>query len=93
MERLCFFNPAIDTKFGPGYSEEAFSRITVGMPKTSVRGALGAPLTTFTNINGDEEWLYTDDGKCYWGDFAWLWRSVVFRDDSVISVNGSIRYN
>jgi hypothetical protein len=93
LEVYCYFYPSIDTKFAPGFSEKAFSQISSGMAVAEVQSRLGKPLLIFTNSSGLEEWLFTDDGKCWWGDFAWLWRSVVVSNDSVVSVDRSIRYD
>lgn len=93
LEAYCYFYPSIDTKFAPGFSEKAFSQIAQGMTVTDVQNRLGKPLLIFTNSAGLEEWLFTDDGKCWWGDFAWLRRSVVVSNETVVSVDRSIRYD
>jgi hypothetical protein len=93
LEVYCYFYPAIDTKFSPGFSEKAFDRISQGMSPSEVRSNLGQPLLVFTNKSNLEEWLFTDDGKCSWGDFAWLWRSIVFSNQSVISITREVRYD
>jgi outer membrane protein assembly factor BamE (lipoprotein component of BamABCDE complex) len=82
-EAYCFFNPSIDTRYAAGYSEKAFDKIENGMTMEEVRRLLGTPLYEIPNDNGTEEWGYTLDGKCGWGDWAWLGRMVVFRDGKV----------
>src|SRR6185369_13840979 len=80
-ESYCFFNPGIDTKYAAGYSEQAFSEVTTGMTVETVQHKLGAPLYAQTNReDGRLEWYYTNDGKCKWGDWAWLVRAVYFND-------------
>ncbi len=93
LEVYCYFYPSIDTKFAPGFSERAFGEISNGMPASEVQNRLGQPLLVFTNSVGLEEWLFTDDGKCWWGDFAWLWRSVVISNNAVAAVERSVRYD
>src|SRR5690349_8410431 len=44
MEAYCFFYPSIDTNYAPGFTEQAFSKIVVGMTKESVQEQLGQPL-------------------------------------------------
>jgi hypothetical protein len=46
-ERSCYRNTVYSTKF----SEDAFARITSGMPRSAVIETLGTPLVT--SINGD----------------------------------------
>jgi hypothetical protein len=83
MEAYCFFNPSIDTRYAPGYSETGFDAITNGMTMPAVRQFLGTPLYEIPKRDGTEEWGYTLDGKCGWGDWAWLGRHVVFREGKV----------
>jgi outer membrane protein assembly factor BamE (lipoprotein component of BamABCDE complex) len=86
LECYCVFYPGIDTRYAPGYSESAFSLVTTGMTTEAVEQKLGAPLHTDTNRDGTIRWCYTEDGKCWWGDFAWLGREVTFRDGRVVQV-------
>src|SRR5688572_22794336 len=84
-EAYCFFAPAIDTQFAAGFSEAAFSEITVGMSAEMVSKKLGEPLRRHFN-SGKETWCYTLDGKCRWGDWAWLCREVTIQDGFVKEV-------
>jgi hypothetical protein len=93
LEAYCVFYPAIDTKFALGFSERTFSQIHPGTHVTNLKKTLGNPLLIITNQNGSEEWLFTNDGKCWWGDFAWLRRAVVVSNDVITSVDRSIRYD
>lgn len=96
MERYCFFYPSIDTRFAPGYSESYFNRITIGMTKLEVEQKLGRPLhigSVFVNGGGDELWYYTLDGKCKWGDWAWLKRVIRFSDGRIVEVENRIAYD
>jgi outer membrane protein assembly factor BamE (lipoprotein component of BamABCDE complex) len=93
-ESYCFFNPSIDTQYAAGYSEQAFSQITTGMTMQAVQQKLGAPLYIQTNReNGRLEWYYTLDGKCKWGDWAWLARAVHFADGRVIALVKRVAYD
>jgi outer membrane protein assembly factor BamE (lipoprotein component of BamABCDE complex) len=70
-ESYCFFYPAIDTQYAPGFSEQAFAQIKVGMTEAEVRQKLGAPLTIGQNAGSDlSHFYYTLDGKCTWGGKA-----------------------
>jgi hypothetical protein len=93
LEAYCHFYPAIDTRFAAGFSEKAFSQISTGMSVSDVQSRVGKPLLTFINGDGLEEWLFTDDGKCWWGDFAWLRRSLAISNSTVVSIDRSIHYD
>jgi hypothetical protein len=93
LEVYCFFYPSIDTKSAPRFSEKAFNQISNVMAISQVNSTLGKPLLIFTNSAGLEKWSFTDDGKCWWGDFAWLWRSINISNNTVVSVHRSIRYD
>ena len=76
------FNPSIDTCYAPGYTDGGFARIQPGMAEAEVVAVLGEPL--YKRERGDGEyWSYTADGKSTFGDFAWLWRCVVFTNGVV----------
>lgn len=84
------FNPAIDTRFAPGYSEEAFASLQVGMTKDEVLQRLGPPL----NAQADQSWVYSEDGACTWWDFAWLARGVQFDPQGrVIETRAVVNYD
>src|SRR4051794_22113378 len=83
LEAYCFFYPGIDTQYAPGFSESAFSQVTTGMTAQAVRQLLGSPLNVQSWKDGREVWAYTLDGKCKWGDWAWLGRTVKFRNGAV----------
>lgn len=96
MESYCFFYPSIDTRFAPGYSEASFNKIAVGMSKLEVEQKLGRPLDTgsvFVNGGGDELWYYTLDGKCKWGDWAWLKRVIRFSNGRIVGIENRIAYD
>jgi outer membrane protein assembly factor BamE (lipoprotein component of BamABCDE complex) len=93
-ESYCFFRPGIDTQYAAGYSEQAFSQISTGMTVQVVQQKLGAPLYVQTNRqNGRLEWYYTRDGKCKWGDWAWLVRVVYFTDGRVSELVRRVAYD
>jgi hypothetical protein len=82
------FNPDIDTKYTPGYSEAKFKQIIAGMTKNDVLSILGEPFSKskvdWDWANVDNIWLFTSDGACSWSDFAWKRKQVHFKDDIVI---------
>ena len=93
MEAYCFFYPSIDTQYAPGFSEPGFSQVSTGMTAQTVQQKLGAPLHTYKASDGTEWWSYTSDGKCKWGDWAWLGRQIIFRDGMVIEVVKRVYYD
>jgi outer membrane protein assembly factor BamE (lipoprotein component of BamABCDE complex) len=90
-ESYFFLYPSIDTRFAPGYSEGGFERVKVGMTKAEVLSLLGPPFDPGTV--GQSSWHYTQDGKCFWADWAWLDRTVVFRDERVVEKIARIYYD
>ena len=93
-ESYCFFNPSIDTQYAAGYSEQAFSEITTGMTVQAVQQKLGVPLSAHANReSGRLEWYYTLDGKCKWGDWAWLVRAVYFTNGRVTELVMTVAYD
>jgi outer membrane protein assembly factor BamE (lipoprotein component of BamABCDE complex) len=92
-ESYCFLYPSIDTRYAPGYSESAFSQVSRGMTDEAVERLIGKPLATTKRSDGAMRWLYTEDGKALFGDWAWLGREVVFREGKVIEVLRSIYYD
>ncbi len=73
-EGYFFPYPAIDTRFAPGYSEQAFQQIQIGMTKEEVLQRLGPSL----NNVGDFVWIYAEDNAFAVWDFAWLMREIAF---------------
>lgn len=66
----------------PGYSEQAFQQIQIGMTKEEVFRRLGPPLN---NVN-DFVWSYTEDNAFAVWDFAWLMREIVFDEHGRVKV-------
>ncbi len=94
MENYCWWNPWIDTKCTPQYSESNFDHITPGMTEAEVVGLLGQPFSkgaipkatySYMKPTTSRAWLYTGDGKCTWGDWAWMGRWVDFDDDGRVT--------
>jgi hypothetical protein len=78
----CFWNPWIDT-LDDGYSEAAFDRVEVGMTVAQAQHTLGKSYGIATN-SSEEIWL-TGDGKCKWGDFAWMGRALSFSNGVLVA--------
>jgi hypothetical protein len=93
LEVYCSFYPGIDTEYSPGFSEPAFSELVTGMTIQAVQQKLGTPLYIQTTRDRRQAWSYTLDGKCKWGDWAWLQRQVIFHDGVVIEVIKRVIYN
>lgn len=82
--------PAIDTRFAPGYTEQAFAALEVGMTKQEVLQRLGPPL----NAQADPAWVYSEDGTFGWWDFAWLARGVQFdAEGRLIETRAAVHYD
>lgn len=90
MEVYCFFCPSIDTTFSKAFSEESFSQVRPGMPKADVLKMLGEPLSIVEHPDQDETWWYSQDGRCRFGDFAWLGRSVRFTNSVVMRAESKV---
>jgi hypothetical protein len=69
--------PDIDTQFSMGYTDEAFAQLQVGMDSTQVLQLLGMPLSVQHWENCEQEWAFSQDGKAWPADFAWMNRAVV----------------
>jgi outer membrane protein assembly factor BamE (lipoprotein component of BamABCDE complex) len=95
-ESYCFFYPSIDTQFAAGFSDQAFSQVATGMTMQAVQQKLGLPLAVHSYIENTEQgelWSYTLDGKCKWGDWAWLRREIDFRNGKVVEVTKRVSYD
>lgn len=92
-ENYNYICPSIDTKYASRFSESAFSLVATGMQSSAVTQMLGLPLHVVQHRDGTETWRYTSDGKCSWGDFAWLARDITFRDGGVIFVERRVYYD
>lgn len=97
FECYCPWNPAIDTRFAPGFSEEAFSAVRPGMAEAEVVALLGEPFYKQDVHDGDgnayDLWYYTADGKCEHGDYAWLGREIAIRDGVVLYAGRLVHYD
>lgn len=76
-------DPGIDTVFAPQYSETGFEQIQIGDSQERVLDLIGEPLERGKLIQGQEQWVYSQDGGFCCFDFAWLWRSVTFDQNRV----------
>jgi hypothetical protein len=77
VEGYVFLKPDIDTYYTDGYSEAKFNAIKVGDSVDSVAASIGQPFEKQSLERGDTLWYYSRDGKCEWGDFAWLLKGVI----------------
>ncbi len=93
LEAYCVLFPSIDTVYAEGYSEEGFAQLRHGMAADEVRQLVGEPLGVTSREDGSEEWSYSHDGRCWFGDFAWLDRSLVLREGQVRSIEKRIYYD
>ena len=93
FEGYCYFYPSIDTRYADGYSEEEFSRLTVGMTRPEVDRIMCPPLYTWTNKTGLLQVYWTGDGKAPVGDFAWFGRGVEMSNGVVTRVINQIYYD
>lgn len=95
FEQVCPWNPWIDTVTAQDFSDEKFKHIEAGMTMDEVKSILGEPLNTRGGLlyGEDKRWAYTEDGKCFWWDFAWEGREVVFNDGRVVWTKASTNYN
>ena len=92
-ESYCIFWPSIDTVYAPGYSEEDFGKIDIGMTMDEVDSIMCVPLDVYTYQDGKVHVFYTADGKCRFGDFAWLGRSLILSNNQVIAIQSRIYYD
>ena len=93
LEFFCPFYPSIDTEYAPGYTDRGFARIQPGMAETEVIALVGNPLYANRVEDVGEFWHYSTDGKCTFGDFAWLLRAVVFTNGIVKCLNTTTCYD
>jgi hypothetical protein len=81
------FNPDIDTHYTTGYTETHFQEIAAGMTEKQVAALWGEPFSKITvdsNKDYDTVWLYTNDGACSWGDFAWKRKQIELKNGFVV---------
>ena len=90
-----YFNPypTIDTRFSKAFTEAKFERITPGMSEDELTQLMGKPLTKEDREGGLSIWSYSSDGKCLWGDFAWMGRSVTCKDGKVVRMEKAVFYD
>ena len=91
-ESYCFVSPSIDTHYADGFSEKTFAQVRVGMTKEQVLELLGAPLGD-PSAQANSQWNFTRDGKCSWTDWAWLGRTIVFKDGRVVEKIARVWYD
>lgn len=79
-----FLKPDIDTVYAPNFTQAKFDSIKPGLDSVQVISLLGQPLERQQLDNSQCLWYYTNDGKCTFGDYAWLGREVY------INANGKV---
>jgi outer membrane protein assembly factor BamE (lipoprotein component of BamABCDE complex) len=88
------YNPAkpeIDTRMSDQFEESRFKEIKVGMDTAQVVALIGKPLGKEGRTI--QRWFWTLDGKCKWGDFAWMARAVVIDQNGKVKlIQESTRY-
>ena len=62
------------------------------MKRQEVESLLGQPLRILGS-HGDFLCQYTQDGKCWFWDFAWHAREISFKDDKVSEVVSQTYYD
>lgn len=92
-ELFCPWNPWIDTRTAPGYSENAFDSLRSGMSTNEVIAKLGQPRDIYPDKPNGQIWQYTGDGKCKIGDWAWMSRTVIFSNNVVVQTQKRIFYD
>jgi hypothetical protein len=92
-ESYCFWNPWIDTRTAPQFTEEGFDSLRGGMTTNEVAGILGPPLAHSDASEAIQHWRYTGAGKCRFSDWAWLSREVIFVNGKVVRTEKRIYYD
>jgi hypothetical protein len=85
-EAVCFWDPWIETKVAPGFSESTFKTLHPGMSTNDVALKLRQPFAIHP-WGVAEAWYYTAHVKRKWTDFAWLGRWVVVSNGVVTEVH------
>lgn len=70
-----------DTEFAPGYSEDGFSRIHLGMTKAQVEALVGRPLHDSPLTERGIGWYYSRSP----GDTDYRCRAVLFEDYQTVT--------
>lgn len=100
------FAPYIDTTFSKDFSWEKWQNVEAGMTKSQVHTLMGAPLSSFSGMEGyyglksgkdynnhDCE-VYSNDGGAPGWDFAWISINVCYDSTGhVLGKNELIMYN
>ena len=92
VESYCYVYPSIDTRYAPGFSERKFAEVRAGMSMDEVIALLGQPYHSGSGRNS-VRWSYAQDGKCFWTDWAWLGREIVFKDGRVVERVSLVYYD
>ena len=92
VESYCYVYPSIDTRYASGFSERKFAEVRAGMSMDEVITLLGEPYHRGVGRSSVRR-SYTQDGKCFWADWAWLGREIVFKDGRVVERISRIYYD
>lgn len=72
-----------DTEYAPGYSDQAFRKVRIGMTAREVIATLGPPLDKANLSGGREVWRWSRSRA----DRSYRVRAILFVDGKVIAIN------
>lgn len=77
---------SISTRDAPGFSEESFLKVRVGMPIEEVGKLLGKPLSISSTKTNTQEWSYTAPKEPFpdWG--TWDVRALIVSNNHVAEI-------
>lgn len=83
-ETQCIYAPLIDTGHSETFNPYNVPQLKIGMGRDEVLSLVGKPLWEHNNCMS-----FTEDGACFFGDFAWYVLYVYFEDGKVVEINSS----
>lgn len=94
IECYCPIWPSIDTKYTSGFSQQTFEALPIGATTNEVQALLGNPgFGISPRPDGNEIWWYSGDGKCTFGDFAWIAFYIVISNGIAIEKQRRVFYD
>ena len=88
-----FAPPHWVTKYAPGYSEQAFEKVTLGMSPDEVEKITGKPLSVLYYPSGTEMWSYSYSRKRSIWIARWNWRGVFLSNHVVVKVEKALLFD